>query len=141
MRTIEERVDSFIYTSVDDLRNTLKLTTADELESLYRARDLAKRGHQVTKFKLLAAAIRRLEKAASTSSTPSTPSTEVYGYGVLCAFRGADGTEEIRLLRSKGPSETKARRAHIFKRGFERVIELDPYTREQWLRTFGEGRV
>lgn len=68
--------------------------------------------------------------------------TEVYGFQVICEFRiEGSGEVEERRFRSKGASETKARRVPIFKRGFIRVVSLDPYTREQWMRVFGEGRM
>lgn len=60
-----------------------------------------------------------------------------YGYHVICEFRDRKGRPETRSFRSKGSSETKARRVPIFKRGFIRVVDLDPFTQEQWERTFG----
>lgn len=65
---------------------------------------------------------------------------EVYGYAVHCEFRNEAGGHVARTFRSKGKSKTKAERVPIFKRGFVRVVELEPYTRLQWLRVFGDGR-
>lgn len=68
---------------------------------------------------------------------------EVYGYRIICEFRAELGSTEIvhREFRKKTKSETVARRVPIFKRGFVRVVELEHFTREQWLRVFGEGRM
>lgn len=54
------------------------------------------------------------------------------GYGI--------GDTEIAHFRSKG-SEQKARRVAFFKPFFVEIVELDPYTKEEWLRSFGEGRM
>jgi hypothetical protein len=71
-----------------------------------------------------------------------TETAEVYGYQVFYTFRRPDdGTLETASFRSKGKSPAKARRAAIFKRGFVRVDSLEPFTEEQWLRCFGEGRL
>ena len=76
-------------------------------------------------------------------SSGVTSTDEVYGYAVICTFRRQDGTaaDETRTYRSKGKSIAKAERTPIFKRGFVSIDKLEPYTREQWLRVFGEGRM
>lgn len=66
-----------------------------------------------------------------------TTEAKPYGYWVHCEFQSG----ETRRFKSKGHSETKARRVPIFKRGFVRVVYLEPFTKEEWLRCFGEGRM
>lgn len=73
----------------------------------------------------------------------STDPDAVYGYAVHCTFRiiGATGFQtESKIFRSKGDSETKARRVPIFKRGFVSIDRLEPFTRDEWVRVFGDGR-
>lgn len=65
----------------------------------------------------------------------------VFGFEVHCTFRTDSGALFSRSFRSKGKSETKARRTPIFKRGFVSIDRLEPYTYEQWKRVFGEGRM
>lgn len=67
-------------------------------------------------------------------------SDEVYGYRIVCNFLTASGVER-REFHKKTKSETTARKAPIFKRGFVEVVEVEPFTREQYLRCFGEGRM
>lgn len=62
-----------------------------------------------------------------------------YGYLVIYERQTVNGLERA-SFRRKG-SEAKARRAAVFKINFVRVVELDPYTQEQWIRCFGEGRM
>lgn len=67
---------------------------------------------------------------------------DIYGYAVHCEFRTETGNGYYsKTFRSKGKSQTKAERTPIFKRGFVKVTEIEPFTRLQWLRVFGEGKM
>jgi hypothetical protein len=63
-----------------------------------------------------------------------------YGFDIAyLAQIGMFGSEVRRCKRigSKGAVNSYAR----MKKGFLRVLSLRPYTREQWVRTYGEGRM
>lgn len=64
---------------------------------------------------------------------------QVYGFLVTYECRTRTGIE-TRSFRSKG-SEARARRAAALKTGCFSITNLEPFTREQWLRCFGEGRM
>lgn len=56
------------------------------------------------------------------------------------SFAPQTAVSETKYFRSKG-SEARARRAPVFKRGFIRIVDVEPFTREQYVRCFGEGRM
>ncbi len=64
----------------------------------------------------------------------------VFGYAVYANVR-ENGSHSIKVFRSKGKNETKAKRVAIFKRGFESLERIEPLTRREWLNMFGEGRM
>lgn len=80
-------------------------------------------------------------RVADATVKPLIGEGEVYGWEVTAAFRDAEGNEVVKRFRSKGKSLSKALRVPVFKAGFLRNVEIHPYTREQWLRVFGEGRM
>lgn len=50
-----------------------------------------------------------------------------------------NGRVSEKWFRAKCP-QANAQRKAIFKPGFLRVVRLEPFTREEWLRVFGEGK-
>ena len=62
-----------------------------------------------------------------------------YGYSYKVRFHPNSGIPD-KIFRKKG-SERSVRRAGLLKRNSIEVFDLEPYTREQWLRCFGEGRM
>lgn len=72
--------------------------------------------------------------------TSPTSAEKPYGYVVTYERRKPPMMTEEASFRRKG-SEAAARREAIYKVGYIRVVKVDPYTREQWIRCFGEGRM
>jgi hypothetical protein len=62
-------------------------------------------------------------------------SQKPFGYQVVVEVRTPKGTRE-RKFRKQG-TEATVRRYAALKRGFLRVLSMDPYTEEQWVRVFG----
>lgn len=68
--------------------------------------------------------------------SPSKP----WGYDVIIEVRkGMVASEEKRF--HKQGSESRVRKWAALKTGFIRVVSLDPYTREEWIRVYGDGRI
>lgn len=63
-------------------------------------------------------------------------------YGFLVTYDCRTGEEGFctKKFRSKG-SKATALRAAVMKRGYIRVVELEEFTEEQFLRCFGEGKM
>jgi hypothetical protein len=80
-------------------------------------------------------------RVADVKIKPFVGDGEVYGWEITAEFSGADGSTVMKRFRSKGSSVSKALRVPIYKKGFVRNVETDPYTRDQWQRVFGEGRM
>lgn len=60
-----------------------------------------------------------------------------YGFRVHYEAR-VNGRLVEKWFRSKSP-RAHAQKCAEFKHGFVRVVRLEPFTREQWIRVFGES--
>lgn len=67
------------------------------------------------------------------------PSAKPWGFDVVVEFRGPEGFV-TKTLHKQG-SETAVRRWAMLKPHAVRVVSVSPYTREQWIRVWGDGRV
>jgi hypothetical protein len=70
----------------------------------------------------------------------STEHVRPYGFQVFYEARISMLSCDERSFRSKGSESTAVRRAK-YKSGCIRVVRLEPFTHEQWLRCFGERRM
>jgi hypothetical protein len=72
------------------------------------------------------------------SSAPwaKTAAEKPYGFRVTIE-RTVKGSREILTFRSKTPARCAAVQAAGYKKGFLRLIEAQPLTREEWDREFG----
>lgn len=63
-----------------------------------------------------------------------------WGYDVIIeVMKGMVASEEKRF--HKQGSESRVRKWAALKTGFIRVVRLEPYTREEWIRVYGDGRI
>jgi hypothetical protein len=65
-----------------------------------------------------------------------TAAEKPYGFRVTIE-RSSHGSREILTFRSKTPARAAAVQAAGYKKGFLRLIEARPLTREEWNREFG----
>jgi hypothetical protein len=74
------------------------------------------------------------------SSAPwaTTASEKPYGFRVTIE-RARHGSREILSFRSKTPARAAAVSAARYKQGFLRLIAVEPLTREEWQREFGQS--
>ncbi len=63
-----------------------------------------------------------------------------WGYDVLIEISKGMVSSELKRFHKQG-SESKVRRWAALKTGFIRVVGLEPYTREEWIRVYGDGRI
>jgi len=68
------------------------------------------------------------------------PGEKVYGFDVAIAVMDGALATKLYCYHRKG-REAAVRYSAKFKRGFVRIVQLNPFTEEQWLRCYGEGRM
>lgn len=74
-------------------------------------------------------------------NSSSKTGEKVYGHVVTIEVRTVSYPYVERKTFRKAGSEAACRRTAGLKRCFLRVVEMEPYTEEQWVRCFGRGRM
>lgn len=73
------------------------------------------------------------------NATNPKPKEKPWGYDVTIEFQ--KGAQRYTEEHHKQGSESKVRRWALMKPHARAVLELRPYTREEWIRAWGDGRL